>query len=111
MIHGFEEKLGGLFGATGAGNIRMPFMDRSKFNCITTVERKNYEQAVEDWNIGKPETETLGYTSIVGLTIAEEMINKGRARFPLVIGYDNLGRYNTVVENPNSIYQGNWRWS
>jgi cysteine synthase A len=110
-IHGFEEELGGLFGATGAKDVHMPFVKRALFDSITTVRREEYDEAIEAFNIGKQEPDTLGATSIVAMEIARKKIEEGEALYALTIGYDNLGRYNTVVENPNSIYQGNWCWS
>ncbi len=111
FLHGYEEKLGGLYGATGAGCIDMPFVKRDMLNRITTVERKDYEEAIEAYNQGKEETQTFGRTTVVGLHLAQEMIENREATFALVLAYDNLGRYDTIIEQPNSVYLGKGRWA
>lgn len=110
ILHGYEEKLGGLYGATGAGHIEMPFVQRDMLNRITTVLRKDYEDAIETYNRGKEETETLGRTTVVGLRLAQEMIQNREATFALVLAYDNLGRYDNIVTKQNSIYRGKGVW-
>lgn len=110
VLHGYEETSGGLFGATGAQGVEMPFVKRGALDRITVLEKDDYAGAVEAYNTGKTETETLGRTTVSGLLLAEKMILHREALFALVIAYDNLGRYDTIVKEANSIYRGEGMW-
>lgn len=111
FLHGFEENLGGLYGATGAGSIDMPFVRRDTLNRITAIERNDYEEAIETYNQGKEEAETVGRTTVVGLRLAQEMIENREATFALVLAYDNLGRYDRIITKKDSMYLGKGLWS